>query len=154
MHRTTLQIAFTALAAVTLTGAACQRSNTPELKPDYPHAKRGDVVDDYNGTRVADPYRWLEDPDAPETRVWIDAQNKLTRSILDQVTEKDHLSKRLTELWNFERYTVPERHGDSLLYFHNDGLQNQSVLYQINAGDDTPKLLLDPNRISVESLAE
>src|SRR5437867_10643434 len=73
----------------------------------YPPARKGDVVDDYHGTRVADPYRWLEDPDSPESRGWIDAENRLTEGYLSQIPERAALRKRLTALWNYPKYGAP-----------------------------------------------
>ena len=78
---------------------------------------------------MPDPYRWLEDPDSPETRAWIDAQNAVTFGYLERIPARKALEKRLTELWNFERFTAPERHGERYFYTRNNGLQNQNVLY-------------------------
>src|ERR1700686_4994321 len=73
----------------------------------YPQAHRGDQVDDYHGTKVADPYRWLEDTDSAETHAWVEAENKLTFGYLEQIPYRQAIRDRLTKLWNFERYTVP-----------------------------------------------
>src|SRR5262245_34751409 len=70
----------------------------------YPEARRADQVDDYHGTKVADPYRWREDPDSTETRAWVDAENKVTFSYLEQIPERSAIKERLTKLWNYERY--------------------------------------------------
>ena len=115
---------------------------------NYPDAPRGDVVDDYFGTQVADPYRWLEDPDSPETRQWIDAENILTRSWLDAVPTHQQIHDRLEDLWNFERFSIPYKKGGRYFYEKNDGLQDQAVLYTVASLDDEPKLLLDPNTFS------
>src|SRR5215831_5599341 len=80
-------------------------------KPVYPQAKTVDQVDDYHGTKVADPYRWLEDLDSPETRAWIAAQTKLTDAYFDKLPERPRLKERLTKLWNYERFTAPFKHG-------------------------------------------
>ncbi|HVA49866.1 MAG TPA: prolyl oligopeptidase family serine peptidase [Pirellulales bacterium] len=116
----------------------------------YPTARRGDQVDDYHGAKLPDPYRWLEDPDSPETRAWIEAENKLTFSVLEKIPQRDAIRRRLTELWNYEKYGVPEARGGRYFYTRNDGLQNQSVLYWAPALDAEPRTLLDPNALSKE----
>ena len=95
----------------------------------YPPARTVDVVDDYHGTRVADPYRWLEDADAPDTAAWVEAENQLTFGFLADIPEREAIKERLTRLWNYERYGVPAKLGGHYFYFKNDGLQNQSLLY-------------------------
>ncbi|REJ78032.1 MAG: S9 family peptidase [Acidobacteria bacterium] len=115
---------------------------------DYPKSKKVDQVDDYHGTKVADPYRWLEDPDSSDSRSWIEAQNKLTFSYLKQLPQRKALEERLTELWNYERYSAPFKEGGKYFYFKNDGLQNQSVLYVAESPDDPGRVLLDPNKFS------
>ncbi|HJT30722.1 MAG TPA: prolyl oligopeptidase family serine peptidase [Pirellulales bacterium] len=117
---------------------------------DYPQARRGDQADDYHGTQVADPYRWLEDPDSPETRAWIEAENKITFGFLEKIPERERLRQRLTELWNYEKFGVPSQRGGRYFYTRNDGLQNQSVLYWAPSLEAEPKLLLDPNALSAE----
>jgi prolyl oligopeptidase len=114
----------------------------------YPAAQRGDVVDDWHGVRVPDPYRWLEDPDAPESRVWIEAQNEVTATYLESIPERAAIRDRAAELWNYERYGMPERHGARVFYTRNDGLQNQSVLHVIDTPGAEPRVLLDPNTLS------
>jgi len=111
----------------------------------YPQAARGEVVDDYFGTSVPDPYRWLEDTDAPETRRWIDAENQLTASWLSQVPQRQAIVDRLHALWNYERIGVPFHQGDRYFWSRNDGLQNQAVLYSAPALDQAPVALIDPN---------
>jgi prolyl oligopeptidase len=114
----------------------------------YPEAKKVDQIDDYHGTPVADPYRWLEDPDAPDTRAWIEAQNRLTFGFLDRIPERSQIRERLTQLWNYERFSPPFREGGRYFFYRNDGLQNQSVLYTLSALDAEPQVLLDPNKLS------
>ncbi|MEX2119887.1 MAG: prolyl oligopeptidase family serine peptidase [Pirellulales bacterium] len=116
----------------------------------YPETMRGGQVDDYHGTTVADPYRWLEDPDSPASRAWIEAQNALTFGYLEQIAAREPIGRRLTELWNYQRYGIPVQRGGRYFYAKNDGLQNQSVLYWAPALDAEPRLLLDPNRLSEE----
>ena len=114
---------------------------------DYPEARKGDTVDDYHGTRIADPYRWLEDPDSPETKTWVEAENKLTRSYLDTYAGREGIARRLEVLWNYPRYSLPEKHGGRYFFHRNDGLQNQAVLYMQTSIDSEPVVLLDPNAL-------
>ena len=116
----------------------------------YPTAKKVDQVDDYHGVKVADPYRWLEDPDSADSRAWIEAQNKLTFDFLDQIPERAKIKERLTRLWNYEKYTPPFKEGSRYFYFKNDGLQNQNVLYTLKSLNGEPRVLLDPNKLSAD----
>ncbi len=141
--------------------SACQAAQQPTTRPDnkpatnamtttstYPAAKTVPQTDDYHGTKVADPYRWLEDLDSKDTRAWIDAQNKVTFDHLGKISGRDRLKQRLTELWNYERYTSPEHYGERYFYTRNDGLQNQAVLYVADSLEAPPRMLLDPNTLS------
>ena len=114
----------------------------------YPETHTVDLVDDYHGTKVADPYRWLEDPDTPDSRRWIEAQNDVTFRYLKEIPERRPIRSRLEALWNFERYGVPFSEGGRYFYFKNDGLQNQSVLYTADSLEAPPRVLLDPNTLS------
>src|SRR2546428_2603467 len=114
----------------------------------YPTARKSDVVDDYYGTRVPDPYRWLEDPDSPESRAWIEAQNRLTEAYLAAIPARTTIRDRLTKLWNYPKYGTPFRKGGRYFFFKNDGLQNQSVLYKQASLTTQPETLLDPNLLS------
>ncbi len=116
----------------------------------YPTAHTVDQVDDYFGTRVSDPYRWMEDVDSPEVTDWIERENRLTRSILDNVPGREAMQQRLMDLINFERYTAPVRRGTRYFYWHNTGLQNQNVLYWTEGLEGEPKVLLDPNTLSAD----
>jgi len=116
----------------------------------YPQPRRSDQVDDYHGTKVADPYRWLEDTDSPETRAWIEAENKVTDSYLAQIPYRDKIHGRLTKLWNFERFGVPEKQAHRYFFDHNTGLQNQSVLLVADSLNAEPRILLDPNTLSAD----
>ncbi len=116
----------------------------PRLR--YPPAPAADVVDDYHGVRVADPYRGLEDADDPATRAWVDAENRLTRSRLDSPA-RSRLVERLTRLYDYARTGVPFRRGDRYFFTHNTGLQDQPVLY-VQDRDAAPRVLIDPNRLS------
>ena len=114
----------------------------------YPSTRKVPVVDDYHGRKVADPYRWLEDTDSEETAEWIEAQNRLTRGYLDGLPSREPTRRRLERLWNYERYGLPSHRGDVYFYTHNDGLQNQSVLYKAPSLDADREVLIDPNRLS------
>ena len=104
-----------------------------------------DQVDDYSGTRVADPYRPLENPDSPEARSWIDAENKITFDFLRTIPEREGIKNRLTEIWNYERFGVPFKEKDRYFFSKNSGLQNQNVIYTTTSFSEQPKILLDPN---------
>lgn len=114
----------------------------------YPEAPTDDTVDDYHGTRVADPFRPLEDPDAPATRAWIDANNRITFGLLEQIPAREAIRARLEAIWNYDRYGVPVHEGGRLFYEHRSGLQNQPLLRvrEGDAGED--KVLIDPNTLS------
>jgi prolyl oligopeptidase len=114
----------------------------------YPPAPRSDQVDTYFGMQVADPYRPLEELDAPATRAWIEAENVLTESFLAGVAQRDAIRERLTRLWNYERRSVPERVGELYAYYRNTGLQNQAVLYVTRDLAEPGRVLLDPNTFS------
>src|SRR5215831_10630106 len=129
-----------------LFGLASSAPAVPRIQ--YPETKRTDVVDDYFGTKVPDPYRWLEDADSPETLKWIKQENELTQSYLQKLPDRALFRERLTNLLNFERYTVPVWGGHRYIYGKNEGLQNQSVIYTLEALNDTPQVLLDPNKMA------
>ena len=115
---------------------------------EYPKARKGDVVDVHHGIQVPDPYRWLEDPDSPETREWIEAQNTLTFGYLEQIPKRKQIIDRMTELWDYDKYDVPRKYGDRYFYEKKGGLQNQYVLYTMESLGAEPKVLLDPNTLS------
>src|SRR5580704_12069729 len=118
------------------------------LELSYPAARQVDQTDDYFGTTVSDPYRWMEDVDSAELKTWIDAENELTQSYLAQIPVRETMQRRLMELINFERYTAPARRGSRYFYSHNSGLQNQNVIYWHTGLEGEPKVLLDPNTFS------
>lgn len=139
-------LGFIAIGAA-LIAAAC---STVSHKFQYPVTAKTNVVDHYHGTAVADPYRWLEDDNSPETKAWVEAQNKVTFAYLNAIPGRDRIKARLTKLWNFERYGVPFKEGGRYFYTRNDGLQNQSVLYTVEQLDAEPRVLLDPNKLSAD----
>lgn len=117
----------------------------------YPPTRRTDHADTYHGTRIADPYRWLENPDSLETQRWIQAQNALAQPYLEAIPAREHIKQRMTQLWNYERYDIPVKRGKHYFYLRNDGLQNQSVLYIADQLDAEPRVLLDPNQLSKDA---
>ncbi|MGB3296057.1 MAG: prolyl oligopeptidase family serine peptidase [Phormidesmis sp.] len=131
-------------------------SSLSAMPLNYPTTRQADQTDTYHGISVADPYRWLEDPNSSETTAWVEEQNKVTFGYLNELPGREQLKSRLTELWNYERYGLPFKQGDSknpdhpVRYFYskNDGLQNQSVLYTLPRLDAEPTVLLDPNTLS------
>jgi len=116
----------------------------------YPSAARGEQTDGYHGTMVADPYRWMEDVDAPATRAWVEAEAKLTSDYLAAIPGRDRIAARLKEIWNFERWGAPEKHGAGWFFTHNDGLQNQSVLFMTTDPEAPARVMLDPNALSAD----
>jgi prolyl oligopeptidase len=115
----------------------------------YPAAAKGDVSEDYFGTRVADPYRWLEKADNPATTAWVAAENVLTRSVLDR-PEREAIKARLTELYDYPKISIPEKKGNRYFFFKNTGLQNQSVYYVQEGLTGEPRVLIDPNTMSAD----
>ena len=118
----------------------------------YPQASRDPQPDTYFGTAVPDPYRWLEQLDSPETKAWVTAENNVTFGYLAQIPFRDKVRDRLTQLWNYERYGVPQQEGNQLVFSKNDGLQNQAVVYTLQMGQpvEQAQLLLDPNKFSAD----
>ena len=121
-------------------------SQTPPYA--YPSPPLNDQIDTYHGYRVTDPFRTLEDLDAPETRKWVDAEQELTGRFLEAVPQRAAIHKRLTDLWNYERFGAPTRVGSRYVFSRNGGLDNQSVLYIADTPGGTAQVLLDPNMLS------
>ena len=116
---------------------------------DYPKTKRSEHTDDYHGTHVSDPYRWLEQSaHTPEVRAWIEAQNELTFSYLEKIPARERIRERLTELWDYPKKGAPFKKGNRYFQFRNSGLQNQDVLYVMDSPTDEGRVLLDPNTLS------
>ncbi len=136
-----------------LTGLLVACATTPEPMPapepapsiQYPASPRGNVVDDYHGVSVADPYRGFEDPNAQTTRDWVAAQNAVAQPFLEDLPQRAWLGNRLKQLWTYERFGVPRREGGRYFYLRNDGNQDQSVLYVAEGLEQTPRVLFDPN---------
>lgn len=120
-----------------------------QQKFEYPNFPKTDQVDNYNGVKVADPYRKLEE-DSAETKAWIESENKLTNSYLATIPQREAIKKRLTELWNYEKFSAPFKAGSHYFYYKNDGLQNQSVLYITDSVKDSGRIFLDPNKLSAD----
>src|SRR5437016_599383 len=135
---------FLALVAAVLLTLA--QNTAAQFK--YPAAPTSNQVDDYNGVKVADPYRPLENPDSPESRAWIEAENKITFDFLKTIPERDGIKKRLTEVWDYERFGVPFKDGGRYFFSKNAGLQNQNVIYTTTNFSGTPRELLDPNLLA------
>lgn len=116
----------------------------------YPTARRDSVVDDYFGTRIADPYRWMEDLNSAETARWVAAENALSAAYLAKLPMREWFRKRITELWNYPKVTVPFREGGRLFYRRNSGLQRQSVVYYRSSPTAPERVLIDPNTLSAD----
>lgn len=138
------------LLAAVGAGASAQTCPSNGNPLTYPVSKKVAHTDNYHGTTIADPYRWLEDANSAETKSWVEEQNKVTQAFLATIPQREAIRKRLTELWNYERYSVPFREGGRYFYSRNDGLQNQPVLYTLKSLSDKPRALLDPNTLAAD----
>ena len=145
MHNT-----LRATASATLLLLALTSGDAIAQRLTYPVSRTSDQVDTYFGTKVADPYRWLENESAPETAAWVEAQNKLTFGYLEKIPYRAALRARLEKLYNYAKYGAPFRRGEHYIFTKNDGLQNQSVLYIQRGLGGTPAVLLDPNTFSTD----
>jgi len=136
-----------------ITMAACkipeQKQASIETLP-YPQTKKVDTTDDYFGTKIVDSYRWLEDDNSEETKQWVEAENKVTFDYLGKIPFRKDIKKRLTQVWNYEKFGAPFKKGKYYFFYKNDGLQNQSVLYVQEGLAGTPKVLVDPNTLSAD----
>src|SRR5262245_51793597 len=136
------------IAAGALACGATTQAAPPAIP--YPTAARGSVVDDYHGTRVADPYRWMEELDSPETRAFVTAEAKLSQNYFAGIGERAQIQRRLTELYDFETFGVPFHEGARHFYEHNTGLQGQNVLFVMEGSGGKPVVALDPNTLSAD----
>ena len=148
--RTLLALAMTAPLIATAGAPATAQTVAPAAPASYPETRKDPQVDDYFGTKVADPYRWLEDDNAADTKAWVEAQNAVTFGYLSKLPGRDALKQRLTTLWNYERYGLPRKRGSHYVFTRNDGLQNQAVYYRAASLEATPDVLLDPNTLSAD----
>ncbi len=119
----------------------------------YPVTKKINQVDDYFGTKVEDPYRWLEDDNSNETKAWVEEQNKVTNAYLSAIPFRDKVKKRLEEMWNYAKYSSPFKEGKYYYFYKNDGLQNQAVLYRQVGLNGAPEVFIDPNTMSKDGTA-
>jgi prolyl oligopeptidase len=140
--------ALTFCTTFLMTGIMAQAQHTA-FTGAYPDTKKSTQADEYFGTKVEDPYRWLEDDRSEPTKSWVVAQNKVTNFYLAQIPYRGAIKSRLTELWNYVKYTAPFKEGAYTYFYKNDGLQNQSVLYR-QKGDEAPEVFLDPNQFSTD----
>lgn len=136
------------LAAVSL--GACGENNNEfkTIELEYPETKKIDHIDEYWGEEVADPYRWLEDDNAEDTKAWVVEQNKVSFGYLEQIPFRERIRERLEEVWDYERVSAPSTHGEYIYYYKNDGLQNQAVLYRKKGDGGDEEVFLDPNTLS------
>ena len=142
---------FTVLSLIVLVPACRKQAEGPDASSlIYPEARKADQVDDYFGTEVADPYRWMEDDNAEEVKSWVEAQNSVTFGYLEQIPFRESLKGRLMELYNYPKYSSPFRAGEYYFFYKNDGLQNQSVLYIQKGLDGEPEVFIDPNALSAD----
>ncbi|MCJ7643454.1 MAG: S9 family peptidase, partial [Candidatus Aminicenantes bacterium] len=141
------QFPAAAVLAVLTLFPYCQKEDAA-LK--YPVTKKVDQVDDYFGVKVADPYRWLEDDNAEEVKQWVKAENDATFGYFGRIPFREKIRKRLTEIYNYPRYSSPMRAGERYFFTKNDGLQNQSVIYVQKGLEGQPEVFIDPNALSVD----
>jgi prolyl oligopeptidase len=150
MYRFNPRTSLASVVSVLLVAGTLDAQTTAPARLNYPAAARGTQLDVYHGVTIADPYRWLEDVDSPATREWVAAQNRLTDSFLASIPQRPAIRSRLTQLWNYERFSAPFKENGRYFYFQNTGLQNQSVLYVQDGRNATPRVLLDPNVLSAD----
>ncbi len=129
---------------------SCKQTENAEIIMKYPVSKKVDTVDIYFGTNVADPYRWLEDDNSEETKAWVDSQNVITFDYLSKIPFRDSLKSIIQNMWNYPKFGLPFKKGDFWYQYKNDGLQAQSVLYQLDSPDGKAKVFLDPNTFSAD----
>ncbi|MBI1310018.1 prolyl oligopeptidase family serine peptidase [bacterium] len=150
--RPSVLVLWTSFLLIRVLGESPIEVAAAESALKYPTTKKVDQVDNYHGTKVADPYRWLEDDvrESKDVAAWVEAENKVTFGYLEQIPERDYINKRITELWNFEKFDAPFKAGGRYFYYHNSGLQNQYVLYVQDSLDGEARVLMDPNTWSAD----
>jgi prolyl oligopeptidase len=131
-----------------LSALLCSSSTLYSQTVSYPKTKKIEFTDTYHGMKVPDPYRWLEDDNSAETKEWVKAENEITHAYLDNIPFRSKIRERLEKIWNFPRYGTPSKENKYLIFSKNDGMQNQSVLYIQDGLTGTPRVLLDPNKLS------
>ena len=119
----------------------------------YPETRKADQQDDYFGTIVKDPYRWLEDDNSEETKAWVKEENRVTDQYFSQIPFRQKVKEELKAMWNYTRYGSPFKEGDYYYFYKNDGLQNQAVLYRQKGLDAEPEVFIDPNKMSKDGTA-
>ncbi len=137
-----------AFSVVTLFVATTTVMSVSAQTIQYPDTRKSDQVDTYHGTKVADPYRWLEDDNSAETKAWVKAQNEVTDKFLNALPQREAIKKQFTALYNFEKFGIPSKEGKRYFWTHNDGLQQQSVLYTAASLTGVPQIAIDPNTLS------
>lgn len=148
------RIAVPLLALGALTDFSIAISDEPmQPKWDYPAARKDDTIDRYHGVAVADPFRWMEEPQSEELTKWITAQNSLTNQYLEKIAKRETIRKRLEEIWNYDRYGLPQKRGDRYFFSKISGLQNQPVLMVADGLQGAPRVLLDPNAFEADGVA-
>jgi len=143
-------MSLVALVAVIMLTCAAYRNSTGEERLQYPKTRETNQTDNYFGTVVPDPYRWLEDDNSPETARWVEEENKVTFAYLEKIPFRTQVKDRLMQLYNYPKYSAPLRRGEFFFYSKNDGLQNQSVFYVQKGLNGTPEVLIDPNKFSAD----
>jgi prolyl oligopeptidase len=143
-----LALALAAASAEAAVPATAPAAAPAPAKLAYPPTRKVDVVDDYFGTKVKDPYRWLEDDNAADVKLWVQAENAVTNAYLDAIPQRAAIRERLTQVWNYERFSAPGKHGGRYFYMRNSGLQPQSVLFVTEDPAKDGRVLLDPNALS------
>lgn len=140
------------IGLITVTLMACDQKEEKFkiISLEYPETKKTDHIDEYWGEQIPDPYHWLEDDYAEETKVWVKAQNEVSFGYLEQIPFRNQIRDRLEEVWNYEKISAPFNYGKYTYYYKNDGLQNQSVLYRMEGEDGEEEEFLDPNKLSKE----
>ncbi len=145
-----MKIKFTLSIAALIFLAKCADKESDQMKLTYPETKKMDISDNYFGTDVSDPYRWLENDTSSETEAWVKAQNKVTDQYLNSIPYKEKIKNRYTELYNYEKVSSPRKIGNYFFYYKNDGLQDQSIIYYKNQNTGEEKVFIDPNKLSDE----
>jgi len=136
------------IAVLLIVLSSCTYLMAQQIK--YPASKMVDQKDNYHGTEISDPYRWLEDGDSEETKNWVKSQNEVTDNYLAKIPFRDQIKNRLTDLWNYEKFSAPNKVGEYYFFFRNDGLQEQSILYYQKGLNGAPEVFLDPNTLSTD----